>query len=164
MHSPLIDWRGLKWKGFTFICQDLAKLASVEQTSLLGFVCKYKGQGVLAAQQSLDGWLVKSPQDANAHVASAIISQSVGELEKARESLATAAKLGVQDRLYFQILFKVCLKLKDKACLKEATPQLLKISPLHGYTAQVFTDSEPQAYQRGIKESAHYIPLLSFQK
>lgn len=164
MHSPLIDWRGLKWKAFAFICQDLAKVASVDQTSLLGFVCKYKGQGVLAAQQALDGWLAKSPKDAQAYVASAIISQSVGELEKARESLQTAEKLGAQDRLYYQVLFKVCLKLKDKSCLSEATPQLLKITPLHAYTAQVFTESEPLAYQRGMKESANYIPLLSFQK
>lgn len=164
VHSPLVDWRGFQWKSFAFVCQDLLKIANNENQSLLNFVCKYKGQGVLAAQQSIDVWLGKNSKDPRAHIASAVVSQSVGELEKAKESLMTARKLGMQDRLFHQVLFKVCYKLKDNSCLKEIIPGLLKLSPLHGYTAQVMMDSDSQAMLKGIKESANYIPLLSLQK
>jgi tetratricopeptide (TPR) repeat protein len=164
VHSPLIDWRGFQWRSFEFVCQDLIKLANNENAPLLNFICKYKGQGVLAAQQSIDVWLGKNPKDARAHIASAVVSQSVGELEKAKESLTNAKKLGANDRLYFQVLFKVCLKLKDISCLQEITPSLLKLSPLHGYTAQAMIDGDSQALSKGLKESANYIPLLSLQK
>jgi hypothetical protein len=164
VHSPLVDWRGLQWKSFAFICQELTKIANSESAPLLNFICKYKGQGVLAAQQSIDMWLGKNPKDPRAHIASAIVSQGVGELEKAKESLVSARNLGVQDRLYYQVLFKVCYKLKDFSCLKEITPSLLKVSPLHGYTAQVVASDDRQALVKGLKESTNYIPLLSLQK
>ncbi len=164
VHSPLVDWRGFQWKSFAFVCQDLLKIANSESASLLNFICKYKAQGVLAAQQSIDAWLGKNSKDPRAHIASAIVSQSVGELEKAKESLMSARRFGVQDRLYFQVLFKVCFKLKDVSCLKEITPSLQKLSPLHGYAAQALTEEDRQAMSKGLKESANYIPLLSLQK
>jgi hypothetical protein len=165
VHSPLVDWRGYQWKLFTFICQDLSKFTTAEQNQLLQFVCKYKGQGVLAAQQSIDSWMVRYQKDPRAHVASAIASQSVGELEKARESLALAHNMGAQDRLYYQVLFKVCLKLKDNSCLKDILPTLLKVSPLHAHTAQVALNPEDSnSFLRGVKESPNYSPLLSLQR
>ncbi len=165
VHSPLVDWRGYQWKLFTFICQDLSKFTTAEQSQLLQFVCKYKGQGVLAAQQSIDSWMVRYQKDPRAHVASAIASQSVGELEKARESLALAHNMGAQDRLYYQVLFKVCLKLKDNSCLKDILPTLLKVSPLHAHTAQVALNPEDSnSFLRGVKESSNYSPLLSLQR
>lgn len=165
VHTPLLDWRGYQWKRFDFVCQDLVKSVRAEQAQLLQFMCKYKGQGVLAAQQFIDGWAARFRKDANAHVASAIVSQTVGELDKARNSLKTALSLGAQDRLYYQILSKVCLKQKDVSCLKEILPTLQKVSPLHAYTAQVAIQSgDTQSFLRGIKESPNYAPLLSLQK
>ncbi len=164
VHSPLVDWRGFQWKSFAFVCEDLLKIAKNDSVSLLNFICKYKGQGVLAAQQSIDMWLGKNSKDPRAHIASAVVSQSVGELEKAKESLMSARRLGVQDRLYFQVLFKVCFKLKNVSCLKEILPSLQKLSPLHAYTAQAMTEDDMNALGKGLKESANYIPLLSLQK
>jgi tetratricopeptide (TPR) repeat protein len=164
VHSPLIDWRGYHWKQFQFVCDDLSKAASPEQLPLLHFICKYKAQGVLAAQQSIDSWMAKAQKDPRVYVASAIVSQSVGELEKARESLVLASQLGAQDKLYFQILAKVCLKLQDVRCLKEISSTLLKISPLHGYAALVITQGDSQSLAKGFKESANYVPLLMLQK
>jgi tetratricopeptide (TPR) repeat protein len=164
VHSPGIDWRGYQWKLFGFVCQDLAKVTTGDQTPLLNFVCKYKGQGVLAAQQFIDGWMSKNSKDPKVYVASAIVSQSVGELEKARESLKMAHKMGLQDKLYYQVLSKVCLKQKDTSCLEDITPHLLKISPLHAYTAMMFVKTDPQTLARGLSESNNYSPLLSLQK
>jgi tetratricopeptide (TPR) repeat protein len=164
VHSPLVDWRGYHWKPFQFVCDVLAKVAAADQTQLLQFICKYKAQGVLAAQQSIDAWMAKAQKNPHVYVANAIVSQSVGELEKARESLVLAKQLGAQDKLYFQMLAKVCLKLQDSRCLKEISETLLKISPLHGYAALVVTQGESPNMAKGLQESAHYVPLLVLQK
>ncbi len=164
VHPPVVDWRGYQWKSFSYICQDLVKWSSPEQLPLLQFVCQYKIQGVLAAQQSIDGWMARQKRDPYVHVASAIVSTNIGEQEKAQESLLLAQRSGANNKLYYQVLSNVCLRLGNKTCLKDLAPMALKLSPLHGYTALDAIQNDTQNIMRGMKESPNYAPLLSLQK
>lgn len=168
LHSPLIDWRGLNWKYFAFICKDLAKMVKSDLLSQLEFVCAYKMNLETGAQQAVDLLMNRHQRSPLPHVAQAIVSYRLGEYEKAKDSLALAQKLGTQDKLYFQTLVKVCAQMKDQNCVQNNLENVAKISPLHAFAALALAKSaggeeRNQAIYNGLRESKNYLPLVKLQ-
>jgi tetratricopeptide (TPR) repeat protein len=168
LHSPLVDWRGLHWSQFAFICNEFSHNLKPDVASLLDFVCTYKTNNEIAAQQAVAGWMGRSPNNPWPHIAQALVSQRLGEYEKARVSLDMAKNAGANDKFYYQTLMRVCGHLKDVSCLRKNNPTALKFSPLHAFTAKAIEGrltggDNKQAVYSGLRESSNYIPLIKLQ-
>jgi tetratricopeptide (TPR) repeat protein len=168
LHSPLVDWRGLHWSQFAFMCNEFSRALKPELNSLLEFVCIYKNGSEMAAQQSVTGWMSRSQNSPWSHVAQAIVSARLGEFEKAKVSLELAKNVGGADKFYYQALLKVCGKLKDVSCLRKNQAAISKLSPLHAFTAKAIEGrltggDNKQAVYSGLRESSNYIPLIKLQ-
>jgi tetratricopeptide (TPR) repeat protein len=168
LHSPLVDWRGLQWKNFAFICKDLAKYVKGDTLSLLEFVCTYKMGHETEAQQAVELLMNRHLNSPLPHVAQAIVSYRLGEYEKARDSLSLAQKLGAKDKLYLQILIKTCAQLKDSNCIRQNLEKVSAVAPLQATVAKVYeramsAEERNQVIQVGLRESRNYLPLLKLQ-
>lgn len=168
VHSPLVDWRGLNWQNFSFICNDFSRAVKPDLISLLEFVCTYKTNNEMAAQQLVSGWMNRSPNSPWPHVAQAILGLRLGEFDKAQMSLNLAKAAGANDKLYHEVQSKVCIRLKDVSCLRKNYEPLAKLSPLHAFTAKAqeskLSNKDPkQMVYGGLRESSNYIPLIRMQ-
>jgi tetratricopeptide (TPR) repeat protein len=165
LHSPLIDWRVYDWKNFSFICKDLKNINKLDLVALLDFTCSYKMNNEIGAQQALGGWLTRSQEKSSMpHVAQAILSNRLGEYDKAKDSLSLAKKFNANDKLYYQTLTKVCARRKDEECLQSNMDNISRLAPLQGYYARAILDLDKQNnIRKGLLESPHYLPLVRLQ-
>ena len=164
LHSPNIDWRGLKWSYFTFVCSSLSSVVKRDDLSLLRFVCTYRSNSELQAKKEVGNWMRRSPKSATPHIAQAIVWYRLGDANKAKASLDLAQSLGGGGRLYLQTLIKVCGALGDQACLQQAGKSAKRLSPLHAYFAQALASRDSQAIYKGMRESGNYLPLIRLQQ
>ncbi|MCB9072953.1 MAG: hypothetical protein H6623_04960 [Bdellovibrionaceae bacterium] len=164
-HPTLIDWRIYDWKQFDFICHDLRQINKSDLVALLEFTCSYKMNNEIGAQQALGGWFTRSQDKASMpHIAQAILSYRLGEVDKAKDSLLLAKKFGANDKLYYETLAKVCIRKKDDECLENNWEAIFKISPLYGYYVKaVLGVDKPSSIRKGLQESPHFLPLVRLQ-
>jgi tetratricopeptide (TPR) repeat protein len=168
LHSPLVDWRGYNWKYFSFICKDFSKALNSDTISLLEFTCAYKMNHETGAQQAVELLVSRMQNSPIPQVAQAIVSYHLGEFEKAKDSLGLAQKLGAKDKLYLQVLIKVCGKLRDTNCIRQNLEKVAQVAPLHASVAKIFertlsSEDRNQVIQNGLRESRNYAPLIKLQ-
>lgn len=162
-HSPAMDWRVFNWKTFDFICKDFKGFSKTELVLWLQFTCSYKMNNEIEAQQTLGGWLGRSSDKASIpHVAQAILQNRFGEAERAKDSLSSKLVKN-PSKLYYQVLTKTCVRLKDESCLESNVAMISQQSPIHGALAKANFGSESsreQAIKTGTNEWRTYLPLL----
>jgi len=168
LHSPLIDWRGYNWKYFAFVCKDMTKVLKADLLAMLEFTCAYKMNYETGAQQAVDLMMNRLQNSSLPHVAQAIVAYRLGEYEKAKDSLSLAQKLGANDKLYYQVLIKLCGQTQDSKCLRQYADTVAKFAPLHAYTAHAIdggpnSDERKLAVFNGLRESKNYLPLVKLQ-
>lgn len=164
LHSPLIDWRGLKWGYFAFVCDSLASVVKQDTLAMLKFVCTYRSYSEIKAQKEVESWMRRSPKSPEPHIAHAIFWYRMRDYKKAQLSLNLAQSLGASGQLYLQILIKVCGQLNDEACLKKAAGEVAAASPLHHYLALAMIGENDQAIAQGLRESKNYLPILNLRQ
>lgn len=168
LHSPLVDWRGLNWARFNFMCNEFSRVLKPELQSLMEFVCTYKTNNDISSQQAVSGWISRSQNSPWPQIAQSLISLRLGDVDKAKVSLDMAKTLGANDKFYYQTLVRACGKLKDVGCLRKNIDAISKLSPLHAFTAKAIEGKltggdNKQAVYSGLRESSNYIPLIKLQ-
>lgn len=165
-HSPAMDWRAFNWKFFDFICKDLKQFSRTDLVSWLDFTCSYKMNNEMQAQQVLGGWMNRSQdKDPALYVAQAILYYNYGEQDKARDALSLRM-VKVPNKLYYEMLVKVCMRQNDVNCVKSTLNALEPSSKVHYLVAKIFLASKsekPQWIQKGLMESKGYIPFIRGQ-
>lgn len=165
-HSPNMDWRVFNWKHFDFICKDFKNFSRQDLVSWLEFTCAYKINGEIGADQVVGDLRNKSQDKSIAQVADAIWSYRYGQMERAKDALSTKLVKN-PNKLYYQILIKICIQLKDEACLEKSAAQVVRTSPLHSTLARMHFGSDlsrEQAVQKGLGESKNYLPFVRASK
>lgn len=165
-HSPNMDWRVFNWKYFDFICKDFKNFSRQDLVSWLEFTCAYKINGEIGADQVVGDLRNKSQDKSIAQVADAIWSYRYGQMERAKDALSTKL-VKTPNKLYYQTLIKICIRLKDEACLEKTAAQAARTSPIHATLARMHFGSESsreQALQKGLGESKNYLPFVRATK
>ncbi len=162
-HTPAMDWRVFNWKTFDFICKDFKNFPKPDLVMWLDFTCSYKMGNEIEAQQILGGWLGRSVDKSSApHIAQAILQNRFGEVERAKDSLSSKL-VRTPNKLYYQVLTKTCVRLKDESCLETNAPMIAKNSSIHGTLAKANFGSDAsreQALKAGLQEWRNYLPFL----
>lgn len=162
-HAPTMDWRVFNWKTFDFICKDFKNFPRSDLVVWLEFTCSYKMNNEIEAQQTLGGWLGRSMDKASVpHIAQAILQNRFGEAERAKDSLSNKL-VKTPNKLYYQILTKTCVRLRDENCLETNANAIAKQSVIHGALARAnfgSDSSREQAIKAGLMEWRTYLPLL----
>lgn len=161
-HTPAMDWRVFNWKTFDFICKDFKNFGKSELVVWLDFTCSYKMNSEIEAQGILGGWLGRSDKSSVPHIAQAILQNRFNEVERAKDSLSNKL-VKSPNKLYYQILTRTCVRLKDEACLENNINAIAQNSPIHAALARANFGSDSareQAVKNGLMEWRYYLPLL----
>lgn len=157
-----IDWRGMRWTNYDFVCLQKNAQLNVDLTEMLHFICEYhKGSQAQSLEVRVSSWMSKSANSEWPHIAQSLLLTQQGRFDRAKLSLDLAAKYNQTASLTWVLKTLVCKQLNDKRCVEGAVEKIKSSSTLYYALAKARASAAPSVWvTKGLGLSPNFRPLV----